>query len=178
MRGQRHPPGISMIEITIVIGLLAALAGFLVTRLGRLQVDAERAAMQQVLQGVRSLLNLHMASWVASGRSSDLGELVGSNPMEQLSPPPPNYVGRVGADDASWIRGGQWYFEEDDGLLIYRVQNEQYFVTTLAGPPRARFKIQGVEADGIRSAQFGSEGTKIQGLTVSAVEPFRWIDLE
>ncbi len=178
MSERRHPPGISMIEITIVIGLLAALAGFLVTRLGRLQLDAERAAMQQVLQGVRSVLNLQVASWFASGRTRDLREFVGSNPMEQFSPPPASYVGRVRADDASWIRGGQWYFDEDDGLLIYRVQNEQYFECSLAGPPRARFKILGVNADGIRSAQFRSEGTKIQGLTVSAVEPFLWMDLE
>ncbi len=167
-----------MIEITIVIGLVAALAGFLVTRLGRLQVDAERAAMQHVLQGVRSVLNLQVASWIASGRTGDLGELVGSNPMEQLSPPPANYVGRVRTDDVWWVRGGQWYFDEDDGFLVYRVQNDQSFESPVAGPPRARFKIQAVEADGIRSAQFGSEGTKIQGLTVSAVEPFRWIDLE
>ena len=166
-----------MLEITIVIGLLAALAGFLATRLGRLQLDAERAAMQQVLQGVRSVLNLQVASWLASGRSSDLQKLVGSNPMEQFSPPPANYVGRVRTHDVSWIRGGQWYFDEDDRLLIYRVQNEQYFESAVAGPPRARFKIRGVTADGIRSEQFGSGGTKIQGLTVSAVEPFRWIDL-
>ena len=118
MRKRAHPPGISMLEITIVIGLLAALAGFLVTRLGRLQLDAERAAMQQVLQGVRSVLNLQVASCVASGRRSDLRELVGSNPMEQFSTPPANYVGRVRADDAGWVQGGHWYFDEDGGPCL------------------------------------------------------------
>ncbi len=178
MRQREHPLGISILEITVVIGLLAALAGILATRLGRLQVDAERAAMQQVLQTVRSVLQLHVASWVAAGRTGDLGEFVGSNPMEQLPSPPANYVGRVHTDDASWVRGGQWYFDEGDRLLVYRVQNAQYFESALAGPPRARFKIRGVTADGMRRAQVGSEGTKIQGLTVTAVESFRWIDLE
>ena len=76
MRERRHPAGISMLELTVTIGLLGALAGILVVRLGRLQVDAERAAMQHVLQGVRSVLNLQVASWIASGRTGDLGELV------------------------------------------------------------------------------------------------------
>jgi type II secretory pathway pseudopilin PulG len=174
MTGPRRRDGITLLEITLVIGLLAILAAVLATRLDRLQVDAERAAMAHVLHTVKSVIALQFASYVAEGRRGDLGLLVGTNPMELLSTPPVNYLGSMHADDPGSVRGGHWYFDEDNRFLIYRVQNACHFESTLAGPPRARFKIRTLGADGNRRA----EGIQVQGLTVSEVESYEWIHQE
>jgi hypothetical protein len=57
---------------------------------------------------------------------------------------------------------------------VYLVRNKQFFSSALNGPVRARFAIQLVYADANGNGVFDRGIDRIEGLRLSALEPYRW----
>ncbi len=168
--------GFSLLELVVVICIVALLAMHLNRRLQLLQVAAEQAAAEHVIGAVRSAVALEVAQHVLGGRPEALALLPGSNPMDRLAEQPGNYLGELEAPDPASIEAGHWYFDRGQDVLVYRVRHGRYLETPLPGPPRIRFKYRVVAADSNANGIFEPRGDEIRGLTVTAVEPYRWVD--
>lgn len=152
----------------LVLALVAVLVLVALDRSIALRVQAERMALDGVVQSLRSAAAEHGMHDRVSGDRGSAGNLAGSNPMLWLAQPPLNYLGELAGPDPATVPGGQWYFDSVSHLLVYRVDYETYFDSPLPGAARARFKV------GSDSADIGRDGHEVRGVTIEAVEPYTW----
>lgn len=158
---------LSYLELIAVVTLIAILLAVAVSRLWRLPSIAEHVAMDSVIGGIQSGIGMKVAELIADNEVRDLKPLAARNPMEFLAQVPRNYVGvRAGPYG---VQPGQWYFNANDGYLVYRVRDSGVFETALPGPKRARFRIRVVYEQ-----EAGSGARQVAGLRLQAVEPYRW----
>ena len=166
--------GFSLLELVAVIVVISFLLVIAISRLLALQVDAERVVMQTVLGTLRSAIGMKVAESIVRSEVSGLPALVGSNPMDRLAELPGNYLGELKNVDPAQQKAGNWYFDSAARTLVYVVRNKGYFTGGSPGTPRARFAIELVFADRNSDGRFDRRVDSIQGLRLSALEPYRW----
>ena len=173
-KGNRRDTGFSLLELVAVIVIISLLLVIAISRLLALQVDAERVAMQTVLGTLRSAIGMKVAETIVKDNVPGLGSLVGSNPMDRLAELPSNYLGELKDVDPAQQETGNWYFDSAAKTLVYLVRNKGHFTGGSPGKSRARFAIQLVFADRNSNGVFDRRVDSIQGLRLSALEPYRW----
>ena len=166
--------GFSLIELVVVISVIAILITVAVSRLWRLQVEAERVAMEQVVGNLRSALGINVASYLVVGDMAGMQSLEGSNPMDRLAEVPNNYLGTVNGSMTD-TAGGAWYFDTRNRALVYRVRNADYFRGGASTPAQARFSVQLVYEDRNPSRVAGSNRREIVGARFATLEPYAWV---
>jgi type II secretory pathway pseudopilin PulG len=166
--------GGSLLETLLVLVLVAVLVLVSLDRFMVVRVEAERVAMEAVVQALRFAVLERALHGRASGERRNASELQGSNPMVWLARPPMNYLGELAGPDPAAIPGGQWYFDSASQLLVYRVDYEAYFDSPLPGAARARFKLGIDSADTDRDEHSETGMDEVRGLAVGAVEPYIW----
>lgn len=163
--------GFTLLELVVVITIISVLGFFALNRYYKLLVDVERTSMEHDLGVMRSAISMQVAGHYVAGNMAGLEKLAGSNPMDVLSEKPNNYLGVISHYKIENIEKGSWFYDGKEQTLIYLVRNQLYFVTDLAEPSRARFKIYPVYSDKSKGAQ-----TKyMSGLTLKGEEPYRWL---
>ncbi len=173
-RVKRGDHGFSLLELVAVIVVISFLLVIAISRLLALQVDAERVAMQTVLGTLRSAIGMKVAKSIVRNEVSGLRALVGGNPMDRLAELPSNYLGELKNVDPAQQQAGNWYFDSAAKTLVYLVRNKGHFTGGSPGTPRARFAIELVFADKNSNGVFDRRVDSIQGLRLSALEPYRW----
>ena len=167
--------GFSLLELVLVITIIGLLFTVAIDRLLILKVEAERAAMQQIIGSLRSAMSIQVAKKISSGNIDKLAEMAGANPMDWLSEKPDNYIGFKDEPDPADIKGYTWYFDSYNKWLVYRVSNSQYFSSPLKGTARARFKVNFDYTDTNENGDFDPNIDEIHGLTLKSVEPYTWL---
>ena len=164
--------GFSLLELVIVIVIISTLATMLLSRLLRTQADAEQATMESVVGTLRSALGLKMAELYLHSDKRGMRSLARSNPMAQLSQKPGNYLGELRKPDFSKLNRGSWYFDKDKRVLVYMVNNTEYFTGGRRNPARARFLVRLV----YRNKKAGSRRARraVEGVNLVSVEPYKW----
>jgi type II secretory pathway pseudopilin PulG len=179
-----HPPfgqprvaptsgGFSLFELVVVVIIISIFFVAIASRLWGLQVDAERAAMEQTVGVLDSAIGIKVATHIAQGDIAGLRTLDRSNPMNQLAKLPKNYLGEVNEASAH-IEDGNWYFDTRSHYLVYLVRNKSYFISKLEAPARARFVLQLVYEGRNENQAFDPGINGIAGLQLVAVEPYTW----
>lgn len=166
--------GGSVLETLLVLGLIAVLVLVALDRFVSLRVEAERTAMEGVVQALRAALLERALHSRASGDRGPAPDPLGSNPMLWLGRPPLNYLGELAGPDPATIPGGQWYFDTRSRWLVYRVEHEAYFDTALPGAARIRFKLGVVNADIKQDGGLLPNTDEGQGLSIEALDHFVW----
>ena len=92
-RASRRSAGFSILELVVSLTLVAVLVGVFLDRVLYYREQAEKAAMEQVAQDLRSSVNLRVAELMLENRLQELAALPGKNPMELLERKPQNYLG-------------------------------------------------------------------------------------
>ena len=173
MRAER-PQGFSLLELLIVVVVVGLLLTIAVERLLKLRFEAERTMVQSVISALRSGLYIEFASAAAGGRMGRLDTAGGSNPMALLAEKPETYAGEFFGADPALFEPGVWYFDTRDRTLVYMVRFPERFVTPLAGPPRARLRVEPDYDDVDRNGRFDPGKDPVRGLKLVAAEPFYW----
>ena len=171
MRAERAFSLLELLIVIVVVGLLLAVA---IDRLLKVRYEAERAMVQSVTSALRSALYLEFAAAATSGRLARLDSAAGSNPMALLAERPETYAGEFFGADPALFEPGTWYFDTRDRALVYTVRFPERFVTPLAGPPRARLRVEPDYDDLDRNGRFDPGRDPVRGLKLVAVESFRW----
>lgn len=164
--------GFTLLEFVIVIVIISVLATVLVDRLIKTQAHAEQAAMESVIGGLRSALGLKMAELYLYSDKRGIRSLAGTNPMNQLSQKPRNYLGALRSPDLNKLSRGSWYFDKNKRILVYLVNNVGYFLGGKKNPERARFVVRVIytrKKSGTRRV-----GRAVQGIDLVRIEPYRW----
>lgn len=173
-RAPRAERGVSLFEFVVVVVIISILLAVGINKLISYQADAERVAMENVAGVLRSALGLKFAELIVENRAAAAAALVDSNPMERLAELPANYLGELDAPDPAGIEGGYWYFDRQGRALVYRVYHAGYFSGEAGGPARVRFAIRLVYDDRNRNGVYDAGLDKIEGLRLTALEPYRW----
>jgi len=157
--------------VVVIVSFLLVIA---ISRLLAVQAEAERVGMKSVLGTLRSAIGIKVATHFARSDMGSLWRSVGSNPMDQLSSLPKNYLGELDDADPAGLEDGHWYFDKRDGVLVYLVRHKAGFAGGLSDPPRARFAIELVYVDRNGNGHYDRHGDEVKGLRLSALEPYHW----
>lgn len=164
--------GFTLIEMTVVIIIISALAAVALDRYYKLLIDVERTSMEHDLGVMRSAIGIQVAGHYVAGDMAGLEELVGGNPMDFLVEKPKNYLGVKGLHELGEMEKGSWIYDPQAEILVYLVRNRMYFKSRLEEPERARFKILPVYSEKRKEDVI----TKyLSGLRLQPVEPYRWL---
>lgn len=157
--------GMTLLEFALVVIIAGLLMGLAMTKILRLEADVERVNMQRTVSALNSALAMEFAERVVNGRLHTVPEMVEINPMDWLAQMPATYVGSLDPTGSEAVPKGHWYYDVQQGLLVYRVAHVGRFETGLEGVPRARFRVEVVEHP--------RDGAP-QGVRMVAAEPFAW----
>jgi general secretion pathway protein G len=166
--------GFSLLELVIVIVIISVLLVVAISRLLAVMVDAERVTMETVAGTLRSAVGIKVAESIVRARVADLPALEGSNPMALLAETPHNYLGELDGADPAQLEDGNWYYDKREKALVYLVRHKGYFSGGQPNPPRARFAVRLVYSDSNGNGVFSPGVDEIQGLRLSAMEPYSW----
>ncbi len=164
--------GFTLFELAIVVAIVSILAILAIDKIWALRMDAERAAVAQVVGSLRSALGLEVASRAVRNSLHSVPELEGTNPMKLMAQGPPGYLGDLEQVDAALLDGGQWYFDAANGALVYLVRFRGSFETTLQAPQRLRFRIVLRYEDVDESGRFEPARDRVHGLDLVPMEPY------
>jgi hypothetical protein len=173
--GGPHRPqtGLSAVELSIALVLLAVLSAVALNRIWAVQADAERVGLEYFVGSLRSAVGIKVASLVARDDLAGIAALADSNPMDLLSERPRNYRGVRAGNESKAVEGGEWYFDGTSRMLVYRIRNAEIFRGGFRPPAEARFLLVPVYEDRNRNGRFDT-GDAIQNVRLEAVRPYHW----
>jgi len=164
----------SLLELVIVIVVISLLLVVAIDRLLALRFEAERVTVQSVIAAMRSALYIEFAGAAAGGQLARLDAAGGSNPMLRLAEKPDGYAGEFFGADPALFEPGTWYFDTRERAIVYIVRFPERFETPLAGPPRARLRVEPDYDDLDRNGRFDPGRDPVRGLKLVPLEPFLW----
>lgn len=178
VKGQVSDPfqpqaGLSVVELSIVLVLIAVLASVALNRIWAIQADVERVSLEYFVSSLRSAVGIKVANLIARDKLAGIAALADSNPMDLLSEVPNNYRGVLTSDSSTRIEGGEWYFDRSSRMLVYRVRNAQMFRGGFGPPAEARFLLVPAYEDRNRNGRFDT-GDAIQTVRLETVRPYQW----
>lgn len=146
---RRTQRGLTSLELTVVVGLIVALAGTLLNALHRQQEEAEKLGMELTVMAMRTGLLSEMAERLIKGKDSDGSDLVGVNPTRWLKSPPQGYMGEYKDISGSLLPPGSWFFDQSTGEIVYKLNRGAHFQPQEAGGKKeVRWRVQGREGSG------------------------------
>jgi hypothetical protein len=189
--GKKGSRGFSLFEMVVAICSIVILYMVAEERLNQLPGAAERANFYGVLQQVKAGVNFEMVSLLASGRTGEIRELEGRNPMDFLIEGPSNYRGELDVVTDAVERRNAWYFETSTGELVFVVGGASIdgVKVIVAGVPvslgQIRFKLTNIYSDAEESGESaqrrrtgGLRGERVEGkwqaLILAPVREFTW----
>ena len=197
------PSRLRLAELGIMGAVILVFFGFVIEKVWELRAAAERLAVIQTVNAIRSSLGTEAMTQAIEGHTESLAALHHANPITLLtgkqddkapadddgrpsaervarryavqgSGPPPGYIGELDDPDPATIDGYQWYFDTSDQVLVYRVANDGYFSTTLAGVPRIRFQLQATYQDRNGNGRFDRAEDALERLNLEDLEDYHW----
>jgi general secretion pathway protein G len=165
--------GFSLFELIIVISIVAVLMGFLLNRVSYYQEQAEKTAMEGVLNTLESALVLQYGQILTRGKDSDVAALVQDNPMNWLQKKPRNYAGEFFEPLASSAPAGHWLFDLKSRELLYLPRNHDNLKPDKSGKPWIRFHVVS-QAESSRLPSLQKAPPQLTGMLLQPVEPYAW----
>jgi hypothetical protein len=189
---RKYASGFSLFEMVVTICSIVILYMVAEERLNQLPAAAERANFQAVLEQIKTGVSFEMVTRLAAGRSGDIRNLEGENPMNFLIEEPSNYQGELDKVTDAVERRNAWYFETATGELVYVVGGASIkdVWVTIGGVPvnlgQIRFRLTNVYSEAPRgngSSSGAGDGTPGRGgsqagvweaLILAPVREYRW----
>ena len=170
MIGPKPRRGFTLFELVVVISLIAVLVTFLLARLAYYHEMLERAAMESVLRGIKTGLQVRLAELIIANREGEAAALEVQDPVQWLDEGrPANYAGAYREP----VEPGRWYFDARERQLVYVVTTgNRLEIDGRPGSRELRFR-----ARLLRSAVYlpGGPVERTSGITLAPVQVYRWL---
>jgi len=166
--------GFSMLELVVVIIIISTLLAIGINKLMKLQVQAERSALENIIGTLQSSIALTISEHVAKDRIPQLEKYISSNPMDLLASQPLNYKGSFAGKPKN-MESASWWFDTRSRYLYYQVANRDYFSTAGEEKGAIKFKILAVYDDNNRNGRF-DKGEQLKGLRLKPSVPYKWLN--
>jgi general secretion pathway protein G len=156
------------LEFAVFIVIFAVLATVLLDRFSYYQELAEKAAMDSMVRGIKTGLQIRLAELIIANRQTETGVLETEDPVNWLETKPPNYGGAYPEHPLP----GTWYFDGRERQLVYVVNTgNRLEIDTGTGLKQLRFQPR-LLRDRVKT----STGTveSVTGITLAPVRPYRW----
>jgi general secretion pathway protein G len=162
--------GFTLLELVVVITLIGILVGVFINRALYTMELAEKTAMEQTVGTIRMALNLRVAALVMEKRLDEISLLAKQNPMDWLAEKPKGYAGEFFDPKINEIPSGSWYYDLQDGSLVYLVSMDSHFVSPAGGRKWIRYRARLV-SEPVRK---GSSEIGFAGVIFAETEAYRW----
>jgi type II secretory pathway pseudopilin PulG len=167
----RASPGLTLVELIIVICIIGLSAAFLVDRLRFYQEAAEKAAMEYTVGAVKSALQLRVAAMLVRGEEKNIESLARVNPIDWLMEPPRDYRGEFRSPQPA-VPPGSWYFDADRSELVYVPNLDRHLERLADGSKRPRFRVR-LHFEPAKPDSGPRRGV-LAGTWVEPVMPYTW----
>lgn len=160
---------------------------------------AEQSMINSTVININTAINYNAAFALMNGNNEYINELLKMNPidvmseniditseqydadeinsyivMNRLSASLPNYGGIVFDDSESLLERGQWYFDQDDYILFYKLENSEFFNSNIQGPARIRFQVKLNYTDKDGDKIFDPLVDEFNSAGLQAVDNYSW----
>jgi general secretion pathway protein G len=174
--GARASKGFTLIELVIVITIIVSLATAFINRVWFYQEEAEKAAMEEVVNVLQSALVMQYGYMMIHNTQSGVAALTTDNPMSWLSKLPRNYAGEFSEPTVESVAPGNWMFDLSAHELVYVIDRGDYFTPGADGKRWIRYRVN-LRYDA-NSGVPGNDGRVLSGVLIEPVAPYRWLDQE
>lgn len=164
----------ALIQLAVLVILISIFITIAADRIWKLRVIDEKTGMEHTIATIQSALGIHLTAIVVKEGLEGIAALDRSDPMDLLDPPPVNYIGKLENPDPAAIEGPAWYFDSENRILVYRVLNEEYFITDLEGAHRALFHLHLSYEDLNNNGEYDPNLDRLSGLQFKPLEPYSW----
>ena len=158
----------------MVVCCCGILGGLMLQRVVPLLARAEQTAYERLTSELASALLLEAAERVVRGESETLRELDGSNPIELLLDPPGNYIGVPHGGALARLPRRVWYFDGNDGALVYRPGRGVKVTTPEGAASDLRLSVRFIYADRNANGRFDPSVDRFDGLRLEPHADYRW----
>lgn len=156
---------LTRIELTVSILLIAlfigSFGGYTFIVFGKV----EKSMIERTVLNINTAMHYHASFALMNNDIVLLSKLEKMNPMElmtnnltlenltynkqtnntiglpYITVAPSNYGGEVLEDSEPSLESGKWYYDIEDHVLFYTINNSEFFSSDLDGPARVRYKI-------------------------------------
>lgn len=170
--------GFTFLELVVVVIVVSILFLAALDKMWTLQTTVERTTMEYNLGTMRSALALQFVDRIVRKDEAGIRQLAGSNPMSFLNQRPGNYLGEFDGADPSTLERGNWYFDRQQKVLVYLVNNQQFFHSVLSGPPRVRWFVKLDGAASGSGPQPEPPLEQLEGISLVPLEVYVWREKE
>ena len=119
-----------------------AVSAVLLQALLRHQELAERTAVEMTVMNMKSGLRYRIAGLIIDGRTQEIAELAGANPIAWLVRPPEGYLGETDAAEPLPAQPpGTWRFDAARRELVYKVNRGEGFASLDKGGKEIRLRV-------------------------------------
>lgn len=169
----RLQQGFTLLELVVVIIIISTLIYVALSRLIKLEVQAERASMQMVIGNINSAIAMVISKHIADDDIPGLRRYIDSNPMDLLAQAPASYLGSFAGPPARLDQGVHWYFDRTDHALVYVTGNPRYFQSDGPNKSVTKLKIVPVYDDNNHNGRFDA-GDRLAGLKLTPTAAYHW----
>lgn len=160
--------GYTLLELMVFIVIFSILAAVLLDRLSHYQELAEKAAMESMVRGMKTGLQIRLAELIIANRQSEAIVLESEDPVQWLESKPANYGGAYPESP----RPGTWYFDARERQLVYVVNTgNRLEFDAGADAKQLRFRAR-LLRDRVNVP--GGTIESVTGITLAPVWGYRW----
>lgn len=149
-----------LFEWGVVACVVLILMGVFLQKVRYLQVEAERLNVQAAIENMRASVLL-VTVLRKDNETVRLHARPGGNPAailkEEMGIVPDGYIGALENAKPQDILPGQWYFDLDEKVLVYRLRSADGFESPLPGPPHIRMCLGKIKAAGLDKSALALE---------------------
>lgn len=193
-----HDRNLARMELVIAVLILGLLVGVFSRYTLRVFAHAERSMMNSTVISINTALNYRASMAVMMGKYDELEFLLKMNPMEDMQTipevnhfnneinnyvfelasdiisPPSNYGGNLASYDPDLMEKGKWYYQQDEGLIVYTISNSEFFESNIDGLARIRFRIKFDYKDNNANGQYDKGVDEFNFVKLQAIDSYTW----
>jgi len=130
--------------------------------------------VDMTLNSLRNGITYYTAERMMLGQMRQLAQLDGANPVGLVIVAPKGYRGAINPGQGQKFEPGDWYFDKDRGVLVYRVVNPERLWSEDGDSSRLEFRLKLDYRDRNGNGRYDPGIDSIIGLRLVTLHPYRW----